>query len=43
MSPTAVSIQFTVPAGVASGNVFVWKNANSALGVVGKLSLVAVG
>jgi hypothetical protein len=41
-SPAAVAIQFTVPAGVASGNVFVWKNANSALGVVGKLSLVAV-
>jgi endo-1,4-beta-D-glucanase Y len=41
-SPTAVSIQFTVPAGVASGNVFVWKNANSAMGVVDNLSLVAV-
>jgi hypothetical protein len=43
LAPTAVSIQFTVPAGVASGNVFVWKNANGAIGVVDNLSLVAVG
>jgi hypothetical protein len=40
---TAVAITFTVPSGVASGNVFVWKNANSAYGVVSNLSLVAVG
>jgi hypothetical protein len=39
---TAVSITFTVPAGVASGNVFVWKNANAAAGVVDNLSLVAI-
>jgi len=39
---TAVSITFTVPAGVASGNVFVWKNANAAAGVVDNLVLVAL-
>jgi hypothetical protein len=39
---TPVSIQFTVPAGVASGNVFVWKNANAAAGVIDNLVLVAV-
>jgi hypothetical protein len=42
-APTAVSITFTVPAGVASGNVFVWKNANAAYGVIDNVSLVAVG
>jgi hypothetical protein len=39
---TAVSITFTVPAGVASGQVYVWKNANAAYGLVRNLSLVAV-
>ena len=35
-----IAITFTVPAGVASGNVFVWKNANSAAGVIDNLVLV---
>jgi hypothetical protein len=39
---TAVSFTFTVPAGVASANIFIWKNANAALGVVGNLALAAV-
>jgi hypothetical protein len=39
---TSVSFTFTVPAGVASANIFVWKNANAAYGIVGKLSLAAV-
>ncbi|HKB53638.1 MAG TPA: carbohydrate binding domain-containing protein, partial [Ramlibacter sp.] len=39
---TAVSVAFTAPTGVASGYVYVWKNANSAIGVVDNLSLVAV-
>jgi hypothetical protein len=42
-SPKAVSIKFTAPAGIASGNVFIWKNANGAAGVVDDVSLVAVG
>jgi hypothetical protein len=42
-SPTAVSISFTAPAGAASGNVFVWKNANGAAGVIDNVVLVAVG
>jgi hypothetical protein len=42
-SPTAVSIKFTAPAGVANGNVFVWKNANGAAGVIDNVSLVAIG
>ena len=42
-SPKSVSIKFTAPAGIASGNVFVWKNANGAAGVVDNVSLVAVG
>jgi len=39
---TNVSFTFTVPAGVASANIFVWKNANGAYGVVDNLSLTAV-
>jgi hypothetical protein len=37
-----LSISFTVPQGAASGLVYIWKNANSALGYVDDLSLVAV-
>ena len=37
-----VTITFTVPAGVASGNVFVWKNANAAVGVIDNVTLVAM-
>jgi Glycosyl hydrolases family 8 len=39
LTPAAVAITFTAPAGVASGYVYVWKNANAALGVVDNLSL----
>jgi len=39
LTPAAVAIAFTAPAGVASGYVYVWKNANSALGVVDNLAL----
>jgi hypothetical protein len=42
LSSTSVSVTFTVPAGVASGNVFVWKNANAAIGVVDSFSLAAM-
>jgi hypothetical protein len=41
LSSTAVSVSFTVPAGVASGNVYVWKNANAAIGVIDNLVLTA--
>jgi hypothetical protein len=37
-----LSISFTVPQGAASGLVYIWKNADSALGYVDDLSLVAV-
>jgi len=43
LTATAVSITFTVPAGVAAANVYVWKNASTALGVVDNFSLVQVG
>ena len=42
LTPSAVSISFTAPQGMASGLVFVWKNANTAIGVVDNVSLVAV-
>ena len=40
---STVTATFTVPAGVASGNVFVWKNANAAVGVISNVTLVQVG
>jgi hypothetical protein len=43
LSPSSVSVIFTVPAGVSTATAFVWKNANTALGVVDKLALVQVG
>ena len=42
LTPTAVSVAFTAPQGVAGGYVYIWKNANTALGVVDNLALVAV-
>ena len=39
LTPAPVAITFTAPAGVASGYVYVWKNASSALGVVDNLAL----
>ena len=42
LTPVGVSVSFTVPKGAASGIVYVWKNANGAMGVVDKLALVAV-
>jgi hypothetical protein len=42
LTPTGVSITFTAPAGAASGYVYVWKNANSAMAVVDNLQLVAL-
>jgi hypothetical protein len=39
MSPASGSITFTVPAGVATAYVYVWKNANAAVGMVQNLSL----
>lgn len=42
LTPGAVSITFTAPQGVASGYVYVWKNANSAVAVVDNLALVPV-
>jgi hypothetical protein len=43
LAPASGSITFTAPAGVASGYVFVWKNASVAVGMVSKLSLAAAG
>ena len=43
LSATGVSLSFTAPGGIASGNVYVWKNANAALAVVDSFSLVAIG
>jgi hypothetical protein len=43
LSPSSVSVIFTVPAGVSTATTFVWKNANTAFGVVDKLALVQVG
>ncbi|MDB5875185.1 MAG: hypothetical protein JWQ07_4627 [Ramlibacter sp.] len=43
LAPVNGSVTFTVPQGVASGYVFIWKNTNSAVAVVDSLSLVAVG
>ncbi|MGZ5786713.1 MAG: glycosyl hydrolase family 8, partial [Ramlibacter sp.] len=37
-----LSVSFTAPQGAASGFVYIWKNADSALGYVDNLSLVAV-
>jgi hypothetical protein len=37
------SITFTVPPEAASGILYIWKNADSAIGMVGNLSLVAAG
>jgi len=42
LTPAGVSISFTAPQGAASGYVYVWKNANGAIGVVDNLALVAV-
>jgi hypothetical protein len=42
MTATDVSVSFTAPQGAASAYVFIWKNANAAVGMAGKLSLVAV-
>jgi hypothetical protein len=42
LTMASLSVSFTAPQGAASGVVFVWKNANSALGYVDDLSLVAV-
>jgi hypothetical protein len=42
LTSTGVSVYFTAPQGVASGYVFVWKNANSAMAIVDNLSLAAV-
>ena len=42
LTPAAVSVSFTAPSGVASGYVYVWKNANTAIAVVDNLSLTAV-
>jgi hypothetical protein len=36
-----LSVPFTVPQGAASGIVYIWKNADSALGYVSALSLAA--
>jgi hypothetical protein len=41
MSATNVSVSFTAPANAASGYVFVWKNANAAMGLAGRLVLAA--
>jgi hypothetical protein len=41
LTPTSAAVQFTAPQGAASGYVYVWKNANSAVGVVDNLSLAA--
>jgi hypothetical protein len=41
MSATAVSVSFTAPANAASGYVYVWKNANDAVGLAGQLALTA--
>jgi hypothetical protein len=41
LTPTGVTIAFTAPAGAASGYVYVWKNANSAIAVLDNFSLVA--
>jgi hypothetical protein len=43
LTSAGVSITFTVPPGVASAWIFVWKNANGAIGVVDRLALAAVG
>jgi hypothetical protein len=37
-----LTVSFTAPQGAASGVVYIWKNADSALGYVDDLSLVAV-
>jgi hypothetical protein len=37
------SISVTVPPDAASGIVYIWKNSDSAIGMVGNLSLVAAG
>jgi len=42
LTSTSLSVSFTAPQGMASGIVYIWKNANSALGYVDDLSLVAV-
>jgi hypothetical protein len=42
LTPTGVSIAFTAPSGAASGYVYLWKNANSAIAVVDNLQLVAL-
>jgi hypothetical protein len=42
LTPVGVSISFTAPQGAANCTVFVWKNANGAIGVVDNLALVAV-
>jgi len=42
LTSTGLSVSFTVPQGAASGIVYIWKNANSALGYVAGLSLAAV-
>ena len=42
LTPAGVSVSFTAPAGVASGYVYVWKNTNSAIGVVDDVAVVAV-
>jgi len=41
LTPSGVSLPFTMPAGVASGYVYIWKNASAAVGVVTNLSLAA--
>jgi len=42
LTPATGTVTFTAPQGATSGYVFVWKNANGALALVQKLSLLAV-
>jgi len=43
VTPAGVSVAFTAPASATSGYVYVWKNANAAVGVVDNLVLTAAG
>ncbi len=43
VTPISGAMTFVAPQGMASGYVFIWKNANAAIGVVDSLALVELG